>query len=240
MKNKDTQNKQYTFGRKTVALLSLLAFFAVFIWLTVIFTKVLSPYLSTAESLRTFLNSYGWKGRLILLGLQCLQVFVALLPGEVIELGAGYAYGAVEGALICLIGVALSSSLIFLIVKKMGTPLVEVFITREKMLQLRFINSESKLKRFVFLLFLIPGTPKDALTYFVGLTDLRLSQFLFLSLIARIPSVISSTVCGQMLGDKNYFTAAIVFVITATLSLLGYKLYTRLIYKKNHTKKEQP
>lgn len=239
MKNQEPQKNHYSWGRKVLALLSIFAFVGILIFLTVFFTRVLSPYLHTAESLRTFLDSYGWKGRFLLFGLQCLQIVVALLPGEVIELGAGYAYGAVEGALICLSGVALSSSLIFLFVKKMGAPLVEVFISREKLQQLRFINNESKLKRLVFLLFFIPGTPKDALTYFVGLTSLRLPQFLALSLIARIPSVISSTVCGQMLGDRNYITAAIVFVITAGLSFLGYKLYSHLIRNKNHSNTKQ-
>lgn len=225
----DEPDIRYHRRRKWFAAISLMLFAVIFILLTLFFTKILSPYLKSTEDLRSFLDSYGWKGYLILMGLQCLQVVVALIPGEVVELGAGYAYGAVEGTLICLVGVAISSALIFLLVKKIGISLVEIFVSREKIQQLRFINSERKLKRVVFLLFFIPGTPKDVLTYFVGLTDMRLSEFLLITLTARIPSVVSSTISGQMLGDKRFVTAGIVYAVTCVISLIGYALYKHFI-----------
>jgi uncharacterized membrane protein YdjX (TVP38/TMEM64 family) len=212
-----------------------MVFLIILVLLTLLFTRYFAPYLRSSEEFQSFLETFGWKGRFILLGLQFLQVIIAFIPGEVVELGAGYAYGAVEGTLICMAGVAASSSLIFLLTKKVGIGLVETFISREKISELRFINSEYKLKRLVFLLFFIPGTPKDVLTYFVGLTNLRLSQFLSLSLIARIPSVVSSTVCGQMLGSRDYLTAAIVYAVTGGVSLLGYYLYNRFIRKRRRT-----
>lgn len=227
-------DEQYIRRRKWFSGISLLLFIVVLVLLTLFFTKVLAPYLSSAEELRAFLNTYGWKGHFILFGLQCLQVVVAFIPGEIIELGAGYAFGAIEGTLICLGGVALSSSLIFLLVKKWGAPMVELFIPREKIQQLRFINTSTKLKRLVFLMFLIPGTPKDVLTYFVGLTDMQLHQFMITSLIARIPSVVSSTISGQMLGDKDYITAGIVYAITGAFSLFGYYVYSRIIKKRSN------
>lgn len=236
MKAQNNNQAQYVVRRKWLSAVSLVTFVVILVLLTLLFTKVLSPYLTSADRLREFLNTYGWKGRFILLGLQCLQVVVAFIPGEIIELGAGYAYGAFQGLLICLVGVALSSSIIFLLVKKIGTPMVEMFISREKMNQLAFLNDEHKLKRLTFWLFFIPGTPKDVLTYFVGLTDMSLLQFLFITLIARIPSVVSSTVCGQMLGDKDYVTAAIVFAATGIISIIGYYLYNRFVESKKKEK----
>lgn len=227
-------NRQYQRRRQWFGAISLMLFAIVLLLLTMFFTNILSPYLRSTEELRSFLDSYGWKGYLILMGLQCLQVVIAFIPGEVVELGAGYAYGAIEGTLICLVGVAISSALIFLLVKKVGISLVEIFVPREKIQQLRFINNEKKLKRVVFLLFFIPGTPKDILTYFVGLTDMRLPEFLIITLTARIPSVVSSTVCGQMLGDKNFITAGIVYAITGAVSLLGCFVYNRILkYHQN-------
>ena len=225
-------DKTYQRRRKWWGIISIAVVLILAALITAFFTNILSPYLHSAEELRAFLCTYGWKGRFILLGIQCIQVVVALIPGEVIELGAGYAYGALEGSLICLIGVALSSSLIFLLVKKCGTPLVEIFIPREKIRELRFINSSTKLKRLVFLLFFIPGTPKDLLTYFVGLTDMNLGQFLIITLIARIPSVASSAVSGQMLGDENYINAIIVYGFTAIISVAGYIGYSLCIKHK--------
>ena len=234
------KNIRYLRRRKWFGALSLILFAIVILLLTLFITKILAPYLRSTEELRTFLDSYGWKGYLVLMGLQCLQVVVALIPGEVVELGAGYAYGALEGTFICLIGVAISSSLIFLLVKKVGVSLVETLISREKLLQLRFINSERKLNRVVFLLFFIPGTPKDVLTYFVGLTNMRLPEFLLISLTARIPSVVSSTICGQMLGDKNFQMAGIVYAITGAISILGYYLYNRVLqHRQNQDKSDR-
>lgn len=238
MKKTDNKTNQYLCRRKWFGAISLILFAAVIVLLTLFFTKILAPYMTSTEQLRTFLDTYGWKGRFILLGLQCLQVVVALIPGEIIELGAGYAYGAIEGTLICLAGVAISSSLIFLLVKKVGTPLVEMFISREKIHELKFINNETKLKRLIFLLFFIPGTPKDVLTYFVGLTRIELPQFLLISLVARIPSVISSAICGQMLGDKDYVTAGIVYAITGAVSLIGYYLYNRIVKRRKNKNTE--
>lgn len=223
---------QYLRRRKWFGAISLFLFAVVLVLLTLLFTRVLAPYLHSTEELRRFLDGYGWIGRFVLFALQCIQVVIALIPGEVIELGAGYAYGAFEGTLICLAGVALSSSLIFLLVKKLGMPMVELFIPREKIGQLRFINDTKKLKRLVFLLFFIPGTPKDILTYFVGLTEITISQFLTITLIARIPSVVSSTICGQMLGDEHFFTAGIVYAVTGVVSGIGYLLYRTISKKK--------
>lgn len=237
MGRKTTDPETYKKRRQWLSIASLILFAAVIVLLTILFTRVLAPYLGSAEELHTFLEEFGWKGYFILFGLQCLQIIVALIPGEIIELGAGYAYGAIQGALICMAGVAFSSSIIFLLTKKLGTPLVETFISREKIDQLKFINSESRLQRTVFLLFLIPGTPKDVLTYFTGLTKMRLSEFLSITLIARIPSVISSTICGQYLGKEDYRTALIVYAITGAVSIAGYYLYNRLL--KYHQKKKE-
>lgn len=223
---------QYQRRRKWFGAVSLLIFAVVLLLLTLFFSHILAPYLRSTEELRSFLDGYGWKGYLILMGLQCLQVIIALIPGEVVELGAGYAYGAVRGTLICLTGVAISSTLIFLLVKKVGISLVEMFMPREKIQQLRFINNEQKLKRVVFLLFFIPGTPKDILTYFVGLTNMKLSEFLLITMIARIPSILSSTISGQMLGDEHFVTAGIVYAITGAISILGYVLYNHIILLK--------
>lgn len=238
MKRKDEQ--AYIRKRKWFGAVSLIMALLLLGLLTVLFAKVLAPYMSSSEEFMMFLEGFGWKGRFILLGLQCIQVIFALIPGEVIEFGAGYAYGVLEGTLICMMGIALCSSGIFLLVKKFGTPLVELFLSREKISQLRFLNDEKKLKRLVFLLFFIPGTPKDALTYFVGLTKLTLQEFLTISLIARIPSVISSTICGHMMMKQNYVTTIIVYAITAAVSGIGYLLYKQILKhkEKNSTKKE--
>ena len=188
--------------------------------------------IDSPEEFKAYIESFGWKGRFVYLGLQCLQVIVALIPGEIIEVGAGYAFGPIEGTLLCMAGVAIASSIVFALTKRWGVRLAELFITREKINELRFINSERKLKRMTFILFFIPGTPKDLFTYFFGLTQIRLHEFLSISIIARIPSVISSTIGGHIIGSKNYLSAAVLFAVTGMVSLAGMTAYSRFANRK--------
>jgi uncharacterized membrane protein YdjX (TVP38/TMEM64 family) len=112
---------------------------------------------------------------------------------------------------------------------------VEVFVSREKINELSFLNTEQKRNTLIFLLFFIPGTPKDLLTYFVGLTDIKLTTFLLLSLVARIPSVITSTFGGHLLGQERYIGAVVLYAITGLLSLLGMLGYNGYLKKKTIT-----
>lgn len=218
--------------QRLVGLFSLLVFLAVSAGAAALVYFALLRQVHTPEQFRDYIVSFGWKGRLVLLGLQLLQVVVALLPGELIEVGAGYAFGPVEGTLLCMAGVAAASSVVFLLTRRWGVRLVELFVSRDKIDRLRFINSEAKLKRLIFILFFIPGTPKDLLTYFAGLTRIRLSEFLVISLIARIPSVVSSTIGGHVIQSRSYGTAAVLFAVTGGVSLLGMLVYNRLLNRR--------
>lgn len=184
------------------------------------------------EGFREYIRSFGFAGWAVLLGLQFLQVFVALIPGELLETAAGYCFGPLVGTVICYLGVGLASCLVFLLTRRFGVKLVELFVDREKLLQLRFLNTEKKRDMLIFVLFLLPGTPKDLLTYFVGLTDIKLTSFLVLSLIARFPSVISSTVGGHLLGQEDYTAALILYGITAAVSGVGLLVYNAIMKRR--------
>ncbi len=230
---------QYQKRRRILAIISLAVLTALLAWLTYWLTKHFLVFQNSPEEFKAFVESYGWTGRFVALGIQMLQVIVSLIPGELVEVGIGYTFGAIEGTLLCMFGVALASALVFLLVKRLGVRLVEIFISREKIDQLRFINSEKKLKRLIFILFFIPGTPKDLLTYFVGLTRIRLHEFLVISLIARIPSLVSSTIGGNLIQRESYGQAALLFAVTGIVSLVGMLLYNRIVNYRNAKKEAQ-
>ncbi len=209
-------------------LICLLAYFVIFRFFD----------LKSSEGFQAFIEGYGWYGWLVALLIQFLQVFVAIIPGEFVEVGMGLAFGPIEGAILCLIGVALASAVLFLLIKKWGVKLVELFVDPQKINELRFINSEKKLNTLVFLLFLIPGTPKDLLTYVVPLTRMKLSEFLCITLLARIPSVVSSTASGSLFGNGNYISGIIVFAVTGAVSITGILIYN-FIMKKRAAKNEE-
>ena len=231
------ENKKQT-GKKLLGLLSVLAVIGLLAFLSYFAIYKFSSFGSTPEDFKTFIEGYGPAGRLVALGIQFLQVFIALIPGEFVEVGVGLAFGALEGTLICLIGVGVASAVVFTMVKKWGVKLVELFVQREKIDSLKIIDSEKKLNSLVFLLFFIPGTPKDLLTYVVPLTRMKLSEFLFISLIARIPSVASSTIGGNFFGNGRYLEGALLLLITGAVSVLGVFLY-HLILKKYQKRKEK-
>ena len=220
----------YARRRKILAGISL----AVVLLLAVFVTLFVSHWLHSfsQDDFRDYVCSFGVLAPLVMLGLQILQVFIALIPGEIVESAAGYVLGPWLGTAVCYLGIAIASILIFSLTRRYGVRLVGVVISREKIKELRFLNTERKRDTLIFLLFFIPGTPKDLLTYFVGLTDIRLRTFLLLSMVARVPSVFSSTFGGHLLGEENYWGAVILYGITGLLSVLGMVAYNRHVKKK--------
>ncbi len=233
----DREDKKYLRRKRIIGICSLVAVLAVFGLLTYFVVYRLFDMGASPESFKALIESYGWAGRFVALGIQFLQIFVALIPGEFVEVGLGYAFGAIEGTLICYAGIALGSAAVFALAKKWGVKLVELFVDRQKIDSFRFINTEKRLNTLVFILFLIPGTPKDILTYIVPLTRMKMSEFLFITLIARLPSVLSSTIGGNMFGNENYLGAILLFVITGAISLAGLFIYKALL-DKYHKHKE--
>ena len=224
------ENQTYERRRKWLSGISLAVVAVIAILATVFIGRWLGSF--SDDSFRDYIRSFGPAGWLVLLGLQFLQVFVALIPGELLETGAGYAFGPVWGTLICYAGVAMASALVFLLTRRFGVKLVEVFVSREKINDLKFLREERKRNLLVFALFFIPGTPKDLLTYFVGLTDMKLGTFLLISLVGRLPSVLSSTVGGHLLGDENYMGAIWLYAITGAVSLASLLTYNAIIKRK--------
>ena len=185
-------------------------------------------FLDQPEKFRQWIDERGLIGQAVFFGMIVLQVFVAFLPGEPLEIAAGYAFGWFGGTILSLLGIILGSALVFLFVRRFGMRAIDLFISREKLESIRFLNDTKRLKSLMFLLFLIPGTPKDLLTYAAGLTPIRLSEFLILSAAARLPSLVTSIVGGSALGSGNYLTAAAVFTVTAAVSLLGLFVYSKI------------
>lgn len=223
--NKAYKTKRNIFILVSVGIITILVLLAtLFVW------KWLASF--SKEDFRDYILSFGSTSWLVLLGLQFLQVFVALIPGELLESTAGFIFGPWIGTLLCYIGITLASVLIFIMTKRFGVRLVEMFIPRERIYELRFINTERKLKRLIFLLFFIPGTPKDIFTYFAGLTRIKLTEFLAISMVARLPSLLTSTFGGYMLGEKRYIGAIIIYGVTAVVSICGMIIYNKIIKSK--------
>lgn len=224
-------NSDYNRNRKLLAGISAAVAVILILFITWLLWRWLSSF--SQETLRDYIRSFGAAGWIVFLLLQILQVFIALIPGELLESAAGFVFGPLFGTLLCYAGIVIASSLVFFLTRKFGVKLVEVFVSREKINRLSFLNTDKKRNLLIFFVFFIPGTPKDLLTYFVGLTEIKLSTFFAISLVARIPSVVTSTCGGHLLGEGRYTTAIVVYAVTAIISLLGMLCYNRWIQEKD-------
>ena len=121
----------------------------------------------------------------------------------------------------------IGTTIVFLLVKKFGRRIVSAFFTEEKIKRLDNIKPK-KLNYVIFILSWIPGTPKDLLTYFYGLTNVKLTNLLPIVFFARIPSVITSTLAGSQLAEMNYKVSIIVFIVSGILGLIGIFLYNKI------------
>lgn len=185
------------------------------------------------EVFRGWVDASGIWGRLAFVGMVILQVIVAFIPGEAIELAAGYAFGAVEGTVLSMTGIVLGSWIIFLLVRKFGVKMVEVFFSQEKISQIGFLKNGKKARVLAFILMLIPGTPKDFLSYFAGLTKLELRQWLLIVSVARLPSVLTSTLTGSAAGERRYVLAVVLFVLSGLISAGGIWYYRYICKQEN-------
>ena len=214
---------------------------AVFIILSVIvgiyIGKPMIKFIDDHEKFRAWVDSNGIMAMAAFMGMMVLQVIIALIPGEPLELAAGYAFGPWIGTLLCLVGALIGSIIVFSIVRKFGMKAVTLFFDEEKINKLKFLHNSSQRNFLIFIIFFIPGTPKDLLAYFVGLTDMKISMWIAITAVARIPSIITSTVAADAIGMQNYLFAGVVFGGTLLVSLLGIFIYNRII-KKNNAKGE--
>lgn len=228
MKKTEFKNKKLA---GVLILLSVIAFMAVVAWFV---GRPMIELMQEPDKFRAWVDSNGILGKAGFSLMMAFQVVIAVIPGEPLEIGAGYAFGAVWGTILCLLGTVIGSTVVFLVVKKWGIKVLNLFFSSEKIKNLKFLQNERRLNLLAFILFFIPGTPKDILTYVFALTDIKLGHWLLLTTVARIPSVITSTIGGSALGEQNYSFAIIVFVITLAVSAAGALVYRKIIkYREN-------
>ena len=180
------------------------------------------------EHIRQWVDTYGAGGKLAFVLLVCTQVVLAVIPGEPLEICAGYVFGAPEGTLLCLLGIVLGSAITLHITRRLGTRFAGLFFPPEKLQSLSFLQNAQRRNVLLFLLNFLPGTPKDLLSYCAGLTGISTRQWLLLVAVARIPSVVSSTLGGDALGVQNYRSALLVFGVSLLISGLGLLLYRHI------------
>ena len=183
------------------------------------------------DDLEAFARAHFVPGVIVFSLVCALQVIVAFIPGEIVEVAAGVLFGPWIGTLICLVAETVGSVIVILLVRKFGRRLIDVLYPQEKIDAIPILSEPKKRNAFVFILFVIPGTPKDFLTYIIGLTKISIPNYILLTFFARIPSIITSTFAGSSISDGKILQAVIIFVVTAVVSGVGYLIYISIRQK---------
>lgn len=205
-----------------------------------ILTLIFWPYISrlaTEEGrarFKAWVDGLGFGGWLVTFGIQLLQIFVAFIPGEPVELMLGYVWGPFLGTLTCFLGVFIGTLCIYALVKKLGTRFIQRTVGTQDLTKYKFLSDKNRVELTVFILFFIPGTPKDALTYIAPIAPIHPVKYLLIATFARFPSIITSTILGDSIAEGKYLTATIVFLITALISVFGIVFGNKFIaYRQN-------
>ncbi|HWQ79259.1 MAG TPA: VTT domain-containing protein [Anaerovoracaceae bacterium] len=222
MKNSNEKRKKRL--RTIVSVLKLLILFGIIIGapIYVYFAyPELVARLSSLDEINQLLKQYKTASILIYIGLQVFQVVVSVIPGQALQFAAGYAYHFWLGFLFSVAGVALGTVVTFYLARLLGRNALHVIFGEEKFS--RFVHTLNSKRSFIilFVIFLIPGIPKDLFTYAAGVSEIRVVPFLLLSLTGRTPAMMGSVLMGSMFYNGSYTGLIITGAAAVILFIAG-------------------
>ena len=200
-----------------------LVFFSIYQYNSQLWLKAVRIYevLHDRHELKVIIHSFGPYSPLAYILLQIIQVVVAPIPGGAIEFLGGYLFGVTAGFLYSMIGLILGSWMAFSLARIFEKLAVEKFVSARTIKKFDYlVGHEGAI--LSFLLFLIPGFPKDALCYLLGLTPMHIGIFLVISTIGRIPGTLMAVLQGGKAFDCQYKTFLILSGISALVILAFY------------------
>ncbi|HSK68991.1 MAG TPA: VTT domain-containing protein [Candidatus Limnocylindria bacterium] len=220
--DKEEQRKKRLLGIFVLAFIIL-----TLIGLTILVGGPLLEAVRRGYSFRMWLRQRGFLKYPIMVGIVALQVVIAFIPGEPIEFAAGYMFGAPMGSLLCIIGFTLGSLLVVVVVRKFGMKLLRLIFSDRDIDHLQLFRNPKTRDFTIFMLFLIPGTPKDVLTYLAGILPLHLGKFLLISGVARLPSLLTSTLAGTWAGQDRMTMTLVIYAATVALTVPVVLIYRK-------------
>jgi uncharacterized membrane protein YdjX (TVP38/TMEM64 family) len=180
------------------------------------------------EAVRSWILAQGALGMLAFVGIQALQVVLFMLPGELVQVAGGYAFGLWLGTALSLVGITLGALVNFVAGRLLGRPFVEALFPKDKVERLERVAGSGKGAAGFFIFFLVPGLPKDALCYVAGMARLSFPAFLAVSMLGRLPGLLGSSYMGSATRDGSYTGALVVLGVASVLFVLGLVFKDRI------------
>lgn len=191
------------------------------------------------EKLKETLESRysGASAMLIFVLIQALQVVIAVIPP--VQIIGGVLFGWFLGCVLSFGGTLLGTLAIFLMVKRFGAPLVDAFVDEKHLKKYKFLQDESKLIKVLVILYLIPGVPKDVISYIVPLTKIRRREFFLYVMPCRLPAILMSTVMGGNAMDGNFKIVIGIVCAAMVMGICGYFFKDSIVDKLGRHRKNK-
>ena len=207
--------------KKLLSLIGFPLFILAILALFWIFRADIMGVIRDREALRSWILGWGWAGSLAFILLQAFQVIVFIVPGEVVQVAGGWIFGLWPSVGLSIVGIGLGSIVNYAAGRVLGRPFVVSLFGEKKVEHFENVAGGGKAAAGFFLLFVIPGIPKDILCYVAGLTTMRLGGFLAISLAGRFPGILGSAWIGAATQQGDFRLAIAIIVVASVLFLLG-------------------
>lgn len=202
-----------------------------FLYCYIRYGKEMKEIFKDTESLQAFLARFNGYDKLVFVAIRTFQTVIKLIPAGPLEIGSGVLYGTWQGMLLCMIGTEIGSLIAILLTKVFGRKIVDLFVPVENIDSLGFLQNKKNVYFTLFIIYLIPATPKDIITYLAAITNMNMVKFLILTGIARIPSILVSTYVGKQFSDKSYNLAIIIFAISMIITFASSIMFKKYLDK---------
>jgi uncharacterized membrane protein YdjX (TVP38/TMEM64 family) len=229
-------------GARQWALVSaiLAACLALIIWLVVIDApsiRFLVRLYRDTQFLKDTVASWGWLAPVVFIVIQALQVIISPVPGEVTGPVGGALFGVTWGLIYSTIGLTVGTWVCFALGRKWGEPLVRPWLSEHHWHRLNFIV-EAEGAIICFILYLIPGFPKDIISYLFGISPMPFWLFALVSTLGRMPGTWISSYFGAHVAERQYIWALAFLALVVALCLPLYYYRDRII-KRLHRKSQE-
>ena len=178
--------------------------------------------------LKDTVASWGWLAPLVFIVIQALQVIISPFPGEVTGPVGGALFGTTWGLIYSTIGLTIGTMICFGIGRMWGEPLVRPWLSEHHWNRMNFII-EAEGAILCLILYLIPGFPKDIISYLFGISPMPFWVFAIVSTLGRLPGTWIGSYFGAHVAEQQYLYAIIFIALVAGLTLPLFYYRQRII-----------
>jgi len=179
------------------------------------------PFFSNIGEIKHTLENSGIFAPIIYIGMQVLQVIVAPIPGQIMGFLGGYFFGVWLGTLYSMIGTVIGTLIVASLARKLGKPFVIKFAGKKNYKKFnRFLRKRGEI--FLFLIYLLPFFPDDAISTIAGLSKIKIKTITTLAVVGRLPGVFGLSLIGAGVAQADVSSAVVLLSILITISLIIY------------------